>query len=429
MPEARERASSSHVLWDLWRRFYPLAMTDFAMTLGDMLRPIALSRLPNTELALAATGVVKSIAVFLESPIIMILHASTALSANKQSHRALWSFTLMSCGMLSSIFLVMFFQPLYDWLFIDLFGVSQETAALARFPFFLMIPWPALIAVRRFHQGLLVRHRREQAMAQAGMIRLLFTVLVLWAGTKMELQGTTVAALSLIGAVAIEALVVVYLSLRAKFSLQEIETTTLPTNVVSVARYYAPLGSTSMIVWGARALILGVIARAPDGVFGIAIWTAAMGFVLPIANATRMVQQIVISSPTVSRQMLLRFTLIIGAGCSLPLIVLGFTEPGLKMLSALLGDKSTIINASILVMEICFVLPLLTAFQNSYQGFLILSNKHWWINAATLINVVVSLGLTMVLINSGMSGEASAAIATMLGLFIEVGILIMKNRR
>ncbi len=402
-------------------------MTDFAMTLGDMLRPIALSRLPHTELALAAIGVVKSVAIFLESPIIMILHASTALSANKSSHRALWSFTLLFCGLLTSTFLVLCFQPIYHWLFIDIFGVSQEIAELARFPFFLMIPWPALIAVRRFHQGLLVRDRRERAMAQAGMIRLLFTIGILGLGTKCELEGTTVAALSLIGAVAIEALVVIYFSLRAKIRLAEATTSKLPNSLASVARYYAPLGSTSMIVWGARALILGVIARAPDGVFGIAVWTAAMGFVLPIANATRMMQQIVISSTNVHRQTLLRFTLLIGTGCSAPLLVLGFSESGLVLLRALLGDNPNLSIASLLVIKLCFVLPLLTALQNSYQGFLILSGNHWWINAATLINVVVSLGSTMTFIKSGMSGEASAAIATIIGLFVEVGLLMVVN--
>src|SRR5437762_1468056 len=125
--------SNTQVLWRLWCRFYPLAMTDFAMTLGDMLRPIALSRLPGTELSLAAIGVIKSIAVFLESPIIMILHASTALSIDKASHRSLGRFTLLACGVLTSIFLVACYQPIYQWLFIDFFGVSLEIAMAARF--------------------------------------------------------------------------------------------------------------------------------------------------------------------------------------------------------------------------------------------------------------------------------------------------------
>jgi Na+-driven multidrug efflux pump len=427
-----KRIANTQVFWRLWCRFYPLAMTDFAMALGDMLRPIALSRLPGTEVSLAAIGVIKSIAVFLESPIIMILQASTALSINKASHRSLWRFTLMAAGVLTSIFLVSCYEPIYEWLFIDLFGVSLEIAMAARFSFFMMIPWPALIAIRRFYQGLLVRDRQEKSMAMAGAMRLFFTIGLLWAGTLLELNGTMVAALSLIVAVAIEAFMVVYLhhkNTKKDHPFSDNNQSLLPQNVTEVALYYAPLGATSMIVWGARALMLGVIARAPSGVLGIAIWTVAMGFVLPVANATRMVQQIAISSMEISREILVKFTLLIGIGCTLPLLLFGFTDSGSFLLDALLGDNQNISIASILILKICIFLPLLTALQNTYQGFLILAGGHWWINAATIINMMVSLLLAMLLIIFKFSGETSAAIATVLGLFLEVGILMIRYQK
>lgn len=419
--------SHSQILWSLWCRFYPLAMTDFAMTLGDMLRPIALSRLPGTELSLAAIGVIKSIAVFLESPIIMILHASTALSINRASHRSLWRFTLLASLILTSIFLVSCYQPVYEWLFIDIFGVSQAVALAARLPFLLMVPWPALIAIRRFYQGLLVRDRQEKSLAAAGAMRLIFTVALLWMGILLNLNGTLVAALSLIGAVAIEALMVIYFYVRkpgGEFALYHDDQTLLPKNITAVARYYAPLGATSMIVWGARALMLVVIARAPNAVLGIAIWTAAMGFVLPVANATRMVQQIVISSKDISFELLLKFALIIGLGSSFFLLLLGFTDSGTFLLNTLLGDNQNISISSLLVIKLCFLLPLLTSLQNTYQGFLILSNGHWLINAATIINTLVSLLLATLLMILKFSGETSAAIATIIGLALEVAILM-----
>ncbi len=428
--EIPQEVSQRHILWHLWCRFYPLAMTDFAMTLGDMFRPMALSRLPNAEISLAAIGVIKSIAVFFESPIIMILHASTALSSNKASHRALWHFMLLLCGIITSIFLALCYQPIYRGLFIGLFGVSEEIASVAQLPFILMIPWPALIAIRRFYQGILIRDHQEKPMATAGIIRLLFTIILLWLGVFFNLEGTLVGALSLIGAVAIEAMTIIYFSYRSprKSIAQASHPALLPCNVASVARYYAPLGATSIIVWGARALLVGVIAQAPDGILSIAIWTTAMGFVLPVANATRMVQQIVISSITIPRRILLRFTMLIGVASCFVLLVLGFTMPGTLVLKGLLGDNSRIATASVLVIQICLFLPMLTAFQNTYQGFLILSGAHWWINAATLINVAVSLVLAMILISLEYSGTVAAAIATVLGLSLEVGILMIRNK-
>lgn len=428
--DSSDKLSDEHLLWRLWCRFYPLAMTDFAMTLGDMFRPMALSRLPHAEISLAAIGVIKSIAVFFESPIIMLLHASTALSSNKNSHRALWHFMLLLCGIITSIFLAFCYQPIYQWLFIGLFGVSEEIARVAQLPFILMIPWPALIAIRRFYQGILICDHQEKPMATAGIIRLLFTIILLWLGVFFDLEGTLVGALSLIGAVAIEAMTIIYFSYRTprKSIAQANQQALLPSNVASVARYYAPLGATSTIVWGSRALLVGVIARAPDGILSIAIWTTAMGFVLPVANATRMVQQIVISSITIPRWILLRFSMLIGVASCFVLLVIGFTTPGTLVLKGLLGDNSSIAIASVLVIQICLFLPILTALQNTYQGFLILSGAHWWINVATLINVAVSLILAMILISLKYSGTVAAAIATVLGLSLEVGILIVRNK-
>lgn len=422
--------SQGQILWGLWCRFYPLAMTDFAMTLGDVLRPVSLARLPHTEISLAAIGVIKSIAVFLESPIIMILHASTALSKNKKSHEALWTFTLFISGILTSIFLVLCFEPIYNWLFFELFAVSQEIAIAARASFYLMIPWPALIAIRRYYQGYLVRDRQEKSIATAGLIRLLFTVGVLWIGTLYNFDGTMVAAISLISAVAIETIVVVYYSRRSveKYPLSE-ENHQIATTVTGVARFYAPLGSTSMLVWAARALIIGIIARAPDGLFGIAVWTAACGFILPIANATRMVQQIVISSTSIPEQTLLRFAYVVGGGCSVSLLVLGFTPFGISLVNVLLGNNDSIAHAIIPVMQISLLVPLMTAFQNTYQGFLIVMKAHWWINFATVVNAVISLALAAILIKLKHSGAWAAAIASLVGLSIEVVILVMCHRK
>lgn len=63
----------------LMRQLVPLAMSDVIMALGDPDGP-TVSRLGNPQASLAAMGVVKAVANFLESPIIMILQTSTALS-------------------------------------------------------------------------------------------------------------------------------------------------------------------------------------------------------------------------------------------------------------------------------------------------------------------------------------------------------------
>jgi len=88
------------------------------MALGQPLQTAVLARLADPRLTLAAMGIVKAVAHFLESPIIMILHASTALSGSRDSRRSLWNFILMLGGLCSGLFLILNAPGIYDWLFL-----------------------------------------------------------------------------------------------------------------------------------------------------------------------------------------------------------------------------------------------------------------------------------------------------------------------
>ena len=77
------------------------------MAVADPLLAITLTRLPGPEVQLGALGVVKALANFLESPIIMVLHASTALSAWSPSRRAFTRFVTLLAGLLTLLFLAL----------------------------------------------------------------------------------------------------------------------------------------------------------------------------------------------------------------------------------------------------------------------------------------------------------------------------------
>ncbi|MBC7541331.1 MAG: hypothetical protein H7338_01225, partial [Candidatus Sericytochromatia bacterium] len=79
----------------LWRQFLPLSLTDVTMAFGDPLTTATIAHLPDANANLAAVGVAKTLAVFFESPIIMVLHASNALSPSAQARQALWRFVLL----------------------------------------------------------------------------------------------------------------------------------------------------------------------------------------------------------------------------------------------------------------------------------------------------------------------------------------------
>ena len=75
--------SQNHQLIQLWKQFIPLSLSDVTMALGDPLTTTTLAHLADSRINLAAVGVAKTIAIFCESPNIMLLHASNALAPPK----------------------------------------------------------------------------------------------------------------------------------------------------------------------------------------------------------------------------------------------------------------------------------------------------------------------------------------------------------
>ena len=75
--------SRNRQLIQLWQQFIPLSLSDVSMALGDPLTTTTLAHLPDARTNIAAVGVAKTIAIFCESPIIMLLHASNALAPSQ----------------------------------------------------------------------------------------------------------------------------------------------------------------------------------------------------------------------------------------------------------------------------------------------------------------------------------------------------------
>ncbi|MBF2070592.1 hypothetical protein [Fischerella thermalis] len=433
-PESNQITSGRSLL-ALLTQFIPLSLSDVAMTLGDPLQTSALSRLAYPQETLAGVGVVKGVAVFLESPIITILHASTALGGQAKSRRALWQFTMIAGLSLSGIFLLLTWEPLYNWLLLDVFGVSASIAARGRTAFLLMFLWPFVIAWRRFFQGLLIRAQKSIAVGWASVARLTWVIVSLAVGVTLRLDGAFLAGITMMGAILIEAVLVTWFCMRlgAISILNQqgySETKKLPQTLSGVSFYYLPLASTMLLVWGARAILLSLIARAFDGSLALAVWPAAWGLVLAIANGTRMIQQVVISAyEETSKRTLATFVIIVGLSFTLIPFWLGYTEQGLFLLGQFLGNNPSLVKASRPVIQILSCFPLLLALQNTFQGLLIHKGKNWFINLATVVAATFTLVICGSLIFTKHSGATSAAYGMLAGVISEIIVLFFALKR
>lgn len=409
-------------LLDLWKQFLPLSLSDVTMACGDPAITTTLAHLPSARENLAAIGVAKSIAVFFESPIIMLLHASNALAASRKSRRALWRFTILAMVVLTTLLVTLSLPPVFRLVATYILGINSELAAQAGFVILLLALWPAAIAWRRYFQGLLIHYGYGHSVGRAGLMRLSFVVTILMFGYYFKMNGTLLGPITLVGGVIAEALFVTVASNKynvTKKTDPEIASS-LPINLKGVWHFYWPLANSMVIVWGGRALLIGVIARAVDGPIALAVWPAAWGIVLLIGNATRMIQQVIIKNrKNVTDALLFQFTASVGISCSIILILLGTTSIGKSILGGFIGNDAVLLGGMIPVILICSLLPLLIAFQNATQGLLISEGKTLRVNVASLVGTVTLLLSAAIGVGLGFCGSTVAATAMFLALLSE----------
>jgi progressive ankylosis protein len=423
--------SRNRQLIKLWQQFIPLSLSDVSMALGDPLTTTTLAHLPDARNNIAAVGVAKAIAIFCESPIIMLLHASNALAPTQLSRRALWKFALIASGLMSLLLALTTLPFIFTIVGEGWLGVSPSLSSAIRSTLSIVILWPLAIGWRRYFQGLLIHSGKSTAVAQAGIIRLLVVGGILAGGFTLKANGAVVAGMSLVWGVIAEAVAVTYLArkLGATKPPELVSTPELPQDLAGVWKFYAPLGGTMMLGWGARAALVGIVARSNDGSIALAAWPAAWGLVLVIANSTRMVQQIIIRNrKLMPDRVLIIFAISVGIVCSLILLSLSGTPMSESAIGYFIGSDRELIDRVRPVLLICAMMPLLVSVQNALQGFLVSEGRTWGVNQAAWVGAVVMLSTAYLAAQLGQNGAIAAALGMILGNLMEIGYLFYSWR-
>ena len=423
------KESQSVSLGTLWWEFLPLSLSDVTMAYGDPMMTTTLAHLPDAQNNLAAVNIAKSLAIFFESPIIMILHAANALAGSQDSRKALWRFTLLVGGGLTFLLSLLGLPIIFNFVGVSLLGIPSAMLATVSQVLLLMGGWPFAIAWRRYFQGLLIYHGQSRAVAKASIFRLLTLALVLTGGFFLRITGGILAGFALISGVIVEAIAVtIFARLSGAILPPQIEQPNLPRNLTQVWKFYLPLANSMMVVWGGRAILISILARAEDATIAIAAWSAAWGLVLVIANSTRMVQQMVIKyRHQVSDKQLLTFAMSVGAACSSLLLLMSLTPIGDRIVQSFIGNDLTLAKSIKPVLLICAIVPLFVALQNAIQGFLVSENRTGHVNLSTWLGTGTLLIITTFAINKGMNGAMAAAIAMITSMLVEISCLLWKR--
>jgi hypothetical protein len=347
----------------------------------------------------------------------MLLAASTALSKDRAAYASLARFTHRLGAVLTVLHALLAFTPLFDWLLVPALEMPAEIVEPARLGLGVMLPWTWAIASRRFHQGVLIRFGESRAVGVGTVVRLLAGVCALGVCYFVGAPGIVTATSAVIAGVLVEA---VYAAVRIRPVLRD----KLPRESVApvvrgwaFARFYVPLGLTSLLTLLTLPIGSAAIGRMPDPVASLAVWPVvnALAFMLQAPAMAYVEVVVALLGDDVSRWRvpLRRFANAIVAGTTL--VILGFCLTPLANLwfGPAVGLAPPLQALALLSLWFAVPVPALRGIQAWYQGVLV---HHHQTRGVTESVAVFLLICVAILIGGIVMGGYPGAVVAIFGM-------------
>jgi hypothetical protein len=407
----------------------PLALSWTMMIVAQPLTSIAISRLADPEVHLAAYGVTFDLAFLLESPIIMLLSASVALTRDQASYRLLRRVTLWISAVTTGLFVVVAFTPAYGPVVRGVMGVPETVAAQAQPALQLLLPWIGAIAWRRFLQGPLIAGGLTRLITFGTMIRLVTLVAVLAIGVAFPfLPGALLGALALSVSVVIESLVntrwAIPVVRRLPAASQD------PLTVAGIVRFCTPLMATDVMRTVVRPAVTAGVARAVLPQVSLAAWPVAASLITLISAAAMAFQEMAVAviEDRASYLSVRRFIVAVGLILTLVTVLVVLTPLIRVYLVAVVDLPAALQDPVVAGMRIMLPLPLLMALRNLFRGILIRRRFTSPIQVAMAGNALVLIGVLVIGVHARWTGIAVAGTAALAAQAAEVAVLYVFAR-
>jgi hypothetical protein len=413
----------------------PLAASWLLMAAETPFVNAAIARLGEAERMIAAFGLVASLSITIESPVIMLLATSTALARSRQSYEQLRRFTwhLMLATTLAHLLLA--WTPLFDVVVSGWMGVPPVLLEPIRLGMRIMIFWSAAIAWRRFKQGVLIRWGQTRFVGAGTMLRLLTSggaALLLW--LLGNVSGVAVGALALSAGVIVEAL---YAQGAARpviaehFGPDAAPEGQPPLGYGQLVKFHAPLAASTLLLLLAQPLVAAALARVPNPVTALAAWPISWGLLFLVRAPGMALPETIIAlidRPN-SRAALKQFCVWTGALCTGVLALIAFTPAAHLYFQKLMGVNETLSNLAAAGAQFGLALPGLMAAHSWLRGLLTARRVTLPLTLAMGANLAM---LTIVLL-AGVAlhvpGVVLASVAMSVALGAEVLVLWFAARR
>jgi hypothetical protein len=423
---------SSRRIFHTW---WPLAASWLLMGIELPAISAVIARLENPEINLAAYGgIIFPLALIIESPIIMLLAASTALSKDYASFAKIRRFMMIAGASLTVLHVLIAFTPLYYVIVEKLFSAPQVIVGPARVGLMIMTPWTWSIAYRRFHQGMLIRFGHPKSVSTGTLIRLCADLTVLGIGYVInDISGIVVATSAVVAGVVSEA---IYVGIIAhpviNNELKPAPAVQPPLTWKAFFAFYNPLVLTSLLSLLVQPIGAAALSRMPQPIESLATWSVLTGLVFMFRSAGIAFNEVVVAllDEFQSAKVLWKFAvnlILITTGIWVLIMATPISSFWFQTISALPINLALLAQVGI---WITLPMPALAVLQSWYQGAILHGHKTKGITEAVIIYLLVNfVTLTLGVMSGAVIGLYIGLVSFVLSTFIQTIWLWFRSRQ
>lgn len=394
-----------------------------------------INRLPDEVIMLAAQGIVVSLSVLIESPIINLLATSTALVKDRPTYLLVRRFTIHWAIFLTVITALLAFTPLFDFVVVNLLGTPEPVARWVQPGLQIMTLWSAAIAWRRFLQGVLIHFGYTRRVAWGTLIRLTASAgTAALLGIYSNFPGVVIGGSALMAGVIAEA---AYASLAVRpilqdqLSAEKAKSDEPEMTYRELFWFHIPLAGTSVLALLAQPLVTSSLARLSNPTISLAAWPVVFQVTL-MARAAAFAWPEAVIALSKGRETFLpirRFTFRMAIMITVLMALFVFTPLSASYIF-IVQDMTTVVGELAQNSLAFFLLfPALAVFTSWLRGLLIKRRVTSQVNAGMAINLSVTAVILVIGIAYQLPGLPVAAVALNIASLCEVIYLAWRTGR
>ncbi|MEE4253259.1 MAG: MATE family efflux transporter [Desulfuromusa sp.] len=362
--------------------FFPLVLNVQLMSISHTIINGALARLDDYVTALAGMSVALVVHLFIASPSYQNHTITITMVRGRKSMVSVLIFISLVAIYVATMLSLIAFTPIGDFILIKLLGTPEQIAEEAKKALYILAFLPFFTGIRGFCQGLIIRARKTSLVSLATGVRVAGLLGFLSFGYKY-FSGAQLGAVSLVGCVITETLVICWLAWKTHipFTKGQTEKTTS-----EILRYSFPLAYSSCLQQTIPLLISSIIGRLQDGALALAAFGVIRGFLFLLAGPMRNLQQayLTLVKTVDDNRTLLRFSFIIAIALGV-LVLLTAGPLNQSILGQLLGVETDLRHYLQWPLAACSFFPLFYGLTNLLRGWFAGADQTRQLGRSTLL--------------------------------------------